>query len=181
MYFGGPIYDTFEKFMEYYAHTKKMKKEFVPEDVALKGVSLANLHNVVVLRDTGEVYTLKPYCLIDREMIDEIIKWSENEGEDLRELLPQSSIIQYVCYPDPQEEEVQAGDRSSHAGCIKTIDGELVLLDGSEPEPLFLTGQNENAAQWLEDIEYISVFEVITIKPSPAVINKLSNAWERIY
>ena len=181
MYFGGPIYDTFEKFMEYYAQTKKMKKEFVPEDVALKGFSLSNLHNIVVLRDSGEVYTLKPHSLIDKEMIDEIIKWADDAGEDLREILPSSSIVQYVCYPDPEDKEVQAGDRFSHAGCIKTIDGQLVLLDGSEPEPMYLTGPDGNASMWLEDIEYIAVFEVITIKPAPAVLNKLANVWERIY
>ena len=73
MYFGGPIYDTSEKFMEYYAYTRKMKKELVPEDVALKGISLANLHNIVVLRDSGEVYTLKPHSVLDREMIDELV------------------------------------------------------------------------------------------------------------
>ena len=51
MYFGGPIFDTFEKFSEYYTFTKKMKHEFVPENIALNGVGLANLHNLVVLRD----------------------------------------------------------------------------------------------------------------------------------
>ena len=52
----------------------------------------------------------------------------------------------------------------SHAGCIKTIKKELVLLDGSEPSPLMLTGPNENAKDWLKDIEYIAIFEVVLVK-----------------
>ena len=93
MFFGGPVFDTWEKFVEYYAHNRKMKKDLIPEDVALKGISLANLHNMVVLRDSGEVYTLKPYSLLDREMIDELILYGEDLGEDLRELLPPASLI----------------------------------------------------------------------------------------
>lgn len=50
MYFGGPLYDTSEKFIEYYAFTKKMKTSFVPEDVELKGVNLINMHNIVIDR-----------------------------------------------------------------------------------------------------------------------------------
>ena len=51
MYFGGPLYDTWEKFLEYYRYTKKMKKEFAPEDVKLRGISLSNFHNPVFLRN----------------------------------------------------------------------------------------------------------------------------------
>jgi len=33
MYFEGPLYDVTEKFIEYYAFTKKMKTSFIPEDI----------------------------------------------------------------------------------------------------------------------------------------------------
>jgi hypothetical protein len=69
MYFGGPLWDKMSKFVEYYTYNMKMKKEYVPEDMALKGVSLANLHNLVVLRDDKVAFNTKSAGLFDENMI----------------------------------------------------------------------------------------------------------------
>ena len=50
MYFEGPIYDEFEKFIEYYAFTKKMKTSFVPEDIVQKGINFIKMQNIVIDR-----------------------------------------------------------------------------------------------------------------------------------
>jgi hypothetical protein len=93
MYFGGPVYDEVSKFVEFYTYVMKMKREFVPEDMALKGVSLANLHNLVVIRDDGAAYTPKSDRLFDEEMIKMFLERSENVADDLAELLPNRCII----------------------------------------------------------------------------------------
>jgi hypothetical protein len=93
MYFGGALFDTFEKFVEFYTYTKKMKKSFVPEDTFLKGLGLANLHNLVVLRDEGVIYTPTPFGLIDEHLIDEFVNLSDDIAEDLIKILPPRSIV----------------------------------------------------------------------------------------
>lgn len=93
MYFGGPIYDTWDKFEEYYAYTKKMGRDWVPEDIALRGVGFVNLHNLVVLKSAGIIYTPRSHSLIDKSTIDEIMAWTDNAGADLSAILPPYSLI----------------------------------------------------------------------------------------
>jgi hypothetical protein len=73
MYFEGPIYDTAEKWIEYYAFTKKMKTSFVPEDMALKGINFMNLHNIVVDRENKARYTTVCVAMIEEALISEFV------------------------------------------------------------------------------------------------------------
>ena len=65
MYFEGPVYDEAEKFIEYYAFTKKMKTKFVPEDMELRGVNFMNMHNIVVDRANKCRYTTDCVAMIE--------------------------------------------------------------------------------------------------------------------
>jgi hypothetical protein len=73
MYFGGPVYDTFEKFIEYYAFTKKMKTSFVPEDIEMKGINFMNMHNIVIDRESRARYTTVCEGMIEEEIITEFV------------------------------------------------------------------------------------------------------------
>ena len=73
-----------------------MKTHHVPEDILLKGISFTNLHNVVVLKDQGIVYTPKLTNVFDSDIITEIVDYSKNHAEDLMCFFDERVIIQYA-------------------------------------------------------------------------------------
>lgn len=93
MYFGGPIYDTWEKFAAYYAGVKKYKKDYAPEDVMLNGIALTNLPHVVIDPKKGVSYSPTATIMIDKDLINEIVKYSSNAGIDLSYFINERSII----------------------------------------------------------------------------------------
>ena len=122
MYFGGPIYDTMDKFFEYYTYNMRMKKDWVPEDIALRGVSLVNLHNLVVVREDSVTYNTRSAGTIDRFLID---IWMKSRGwiaDMIMQVLLARSIIQHVSYGDLEEGEDRPRPTSSHAACLFTYE-----------------------------------------------------------
>jgi hypothetical protein len=181
LYFGGALFDTYEKFNQYYSWAKMMKHSFVPEDIAMRGVALQNLHCVAVDRVNKVLYTPTNYRLLDKNMITEILKYAANIGNELEAYIPGRCIIQYVTLPEiPKDEDIQ-DTRESHAACLDIIGKDLWLLDCSEDCPINLTEDNDYAKEWLINIDYISVFKVEELQYSPGIIDPLADIWERIY
>ena len=93
MYVGGPLYDTYEKFYEYYSYVKKMKKRQAPEDVAMNGVGIVNLHNLIVSRAKNQVYYPSNVAMISYREIQEALKYAKNPGDDLFFYCPKRCLI----------------------------------------------------------------------------------------
>lgn len=55
------------------------------------------------------------------------------------------------------------------------------MLDTSEKEPWDLMIMGDGAAEWMLDIEYIAVFELVPIQPEPKVFELVAEVWDRIY
>lgn len=181
MFFGGPVYTSFEQFYEFYSYTKKMKKQQAAEDVAMNGIGLVNLHNVVVLRDKLLSYSPKTHSIIEQFAISDLIRLSGSPGDDLYALCPSRCIIQYVCNSVPATALNPCPPRQSHAACLVHQGKKLYLLDASESKPRLLSGPNGYAKKWLADIEYIAIFEMIPTQYSKSVIDSLADVFERIY
>ena len=95
-----------------------MKTHHAPEDILAKGISFINLHNIVVLKDKGIVYSPKLTNSFDSALISEIVDFSEDPAGELVYFFKDRVIIQYAGYWESISGEKPYEAAYSHAACL---------------------------------------------------------------
>jgi hypothetical protein len=160
---------------------KKMKTHHAPEDIMLKGVSFINLHNIVVLKDKGTVYSPKLTNSFDSELIGEIVDFSDDPAGELGFFFNDRVIIQYAGYWEGIDGEKPYEAAYSHAACLAKYENEVFLLDCAEDRVINLSRDAELTKTMLHALEYLNMFEMEMLTPEQSVVDALASVFERIY
>jgi hypothetical protein len=139
LFVGGPLFDTREKFADFYSKRKHQYKAALWEHILLKGCSIKNFRYLIYLpiKDTW----LSPVLthVIENFVITTLFENKIRISAFLETLFEKRVIIQYVEYADFDDKTGEYIPPQSHAAVLLKDGRQIVLLDDSLEGPFNLT------------------------------------------